>query len=182
MSVLKRKRKLSTMEFVTNAQDIEKQSLDFVKRLSPKNARIYQDQVVRLASLQFNLVYVANEIFPTNTAEYQVRRLLMGVSKAVLHVLDTKMASVYECLMENPQEAFNRKNGKPIPKAEAIAILDRMAEELGCNIDKQDALLKGVRDSDKERAKTLPAADGQISATLAKAAENATLSFANLFP
>lgn len=181
MSVLQRNRKLSSMEYVTNAQAIEKQSIDFVKRLSPKNARIYQDQVVRLATLQFNLSYIANEIFPTNKAEYQVRRILHGASKAVLHCLDCKMAGVYESLMENPQEAFNRKNGKPIPKAEAVGILDRMAEELGCAIDRQDALLKGIRDADRERANTLPDADPQLAGTLAKAVEGAAQSLVNLF-
>lgn len=181
MSVLQRNRKLSAMEYVTNAQAIEKKSIDFVKRLSPKNARIYQDKVVKLATLQFDLAYIANEIYPTNKAEYQVRRILHGASKAVLHALDTRMAGVYDCLMENPQEAFNRKNGKPVPQAEAVAILDRMAEDLGCAIDRQDALLKGIRDADAARAKALPEADPQLSTALAKAAETALRGLANLF-
>ena len=163
MSVLKNKRHLSKMEYVTNAYAIEKYSTDFTKRLSVKNARLYQKPVARLAMIQSDLAYIANEIFPTNLAEYQIRRILLAVSMAVLHALDKRMSDVYEMLMVNPQEAFNRKNGKPIPNAEAIKILDRMAEDLGCMIDDQDSLLKGVRDSDKSRFSGLPAAAFDLS-------------------
>ncbi len=181
MSVILRKRTVSKMEYVTTAYSIEKQCIDFVKRLTPKNARIYQDKVIRLAMLQSDLSYVANEIFPTNTAEYQVRRILHGLSMAVLHALDKRMADVYDALMDNPQEAFNRKNGSPIAKAEAIAILDRMAEQLGCDIDKQDTLLKGIRDSDRERSKTLPPADPQIASSLTQALGSAMQAFTDIF-
>lgn len=180
MSVLQRKRTTSKMEYVTNAYAIEKQSLDFVKRLTPRNARLYQDHVVKLAMLQSDIAYVANEIFATNKAEYQLRRLLHGVSMALLHALDKRMSDVYEALMDNPQDAFNRKNGKPIERAEAIAILDRMAEQLGCAIDFQDTLLKGIRDSDKERSTALPTADPAVSTALVKATESIIKSFVDL--
>ena len=162
MSVLKKKQHQSPMTYVTNAYDIQKDSLDFIKRLTVKNARLYQKPVMRLAMLQADTAYIANEIFPTNLAEYQIRRILHAVSMAVLHALDKRMGDVYEMLMVNPQEAFNRQNGKPIPKAEAIAILDKMAENLGTKIDDQDTLLKGIRDSDKSRFSKLPAADPAI--------------------
>ena len=50
------------MEYVTNGYAVEKYSIDFTKRLSTKNARIYQKPVTRLATLQSDLAYVANEI------------------------------------------------------------------------------------------------------------------------
>lgn len=162
MSVLKNKRSVSKMEYVTNGYAIEKFSIDFTKRLSVKNARLFQEPVKRLAMLQADTAYIANEIFPTNLAEYQIRRLLLGISMATLHALDKRMADVYEMLMINPSEAFNRQNGKPIPQAEAVRILDKLAEDLGGMIDFQDTLLKGVRDSDKERAANLPAADQAV--------------------
>ena len=150
------------MEYVTNAYAIEGKALDFIKRLSVNNARLYQKPVARLAMLQANTAYMANEIYPTNLAEYQIRRILLNVSVGVLHVLDKRMADVYQLLMVNPSEAFNRKNGKPFPKADAIRILDNMAEDLGCMIDDQDKLLKGVRDSDKARFSDLPPADPAV--------------------
>lgn len=181
MSVLKRKRSQSKMEYVANGYSIEKHSIDFVKRLSVKNARIYQDAIVRLAVLQADMAYIANEIYPTNTAEYQVRRILLGVSMAVLHALDKRMADVYEMLMLNPQEAFSRQNGKPIPNAEAIRILEQLAENLGTMIDTQDALLKGVRDSDKARASALPPADPALPAVLPNAIKALSDSLMGLF-
>lgn len=163
MSVLQSKRHVSKMEYVTNAYAIENYSLDFTKRLSVKNARLYQKPVARLAMLQADTAYIANEIYPTNLAEYQIRRILLAISMGVLHALDKRMSDVYEMLMVKPQEAFNRQNGKPIPNAEAVRILDRMAEDLGCMIDNQDNLIKGVRDSDKSRFSKLPAAAFDIS-------------------
>lgn len=154
------------MEYVTNGYAIEKYSLDFTKRLSTKNARIFQEPITRLAMLQADAAYIANEIYPTNRAEYQLRRMLLGVSMATLHALDKRMADVYEILNVNPSDAFNRQNGKPIPKAEAQRILDKLAEELGVMIDTQDALIKGVRDSDKERFSRLPPADPALSSVL----------------
>lgn len=169
------------MEYVTNGYAVEKYSIDFTKRLSTKNARIYQAPVTRLAMLQSDLAYMANEIYPTNRAEYQVRRALLGMSMAILHALDKRMSDVYENLMVNPSDAFNRQNGKPIPKAEAIRILDRLADELGDMIDKQDSLLKGVRDSDKERFSNLPPADPEIANVLSGSVKALADSFMGLF-
>ena len=169
------------MEYVTNGYAIEKYSIDFTKRLSTKSARLYQQPVTRLAMLQSDLAYMANEIYPTNRAEYQVRRSLLGVSTAILHVLDKRMADVYENLMVNPSDAFNRQNGKPIPKAEAIKILDKLSYDLGTMIDKQDSLLKGVRDSDKERFSDLPAADPEIANVLSGSVKALVDSFIGLF-
>jgi len=171
MSVLKNKRNQSPMEYVTNGYAVEKYSIDFTKRLSTK----------RLAMLQSDLAYIANEIYPTNRAEYQVRRALLSVSTAVLHALDKRMADVYENLMVNPSDAFNRQNGKPIPQAEAVRILDKLADDLGNMIDKQDALLKGVRDSDKERFSKLPPADPEIANVLSGSVKALADSLIGLF-
>lgn len=169
------------MEYVTNGYEIEKYSIDFTKRLSTKNARIYQKPVTRLAMFQSDLAYIANEIYPTNRAEYQVRRALLSVSTAVLHALDKRMADVYENLMVNPSDAFNRQNGKPIPQAEAVRILDKLADDLGNMIDKQDALLKGVRDSDKGRFSKLPPADPEIANVLSGSVKALADSLIDLF-
>ncbi|MDD3337826.1 MAG: hypothetical protein PHS82_03105 [Lachnospiraceae bacterium] len=151
MSVLKNKRSVSSMQYVANAYHIESMVFDFVKRLSAQNQRILQGPSCKLASLQADAVYIANEIYPTNAVEYQIRRALLALSKATLHALDKRMSDVYGILIQNPQGAFCRKNGKPVSPKDAEAILNRMAEELGCMIDAQDKLIKGVRDKDKER-------------------------------
>lgn len=156
MSVLKNKRHISKMQYVTNAYAIERQSLDFVKRLTVKNSRIYQEPITRLAMLQADIAYIANEIYPSSLAEFHVRRVLLYLSEGILHALDKRMSDVYQSLMDNPQEAFCRQNGKPFDKDEAILRLDKMAERLGCAIDEQDALLKGIRKADKEKSKSLP--------------------------
>lgn len=169
------------MEYVTNGYAVEKYSIDFTKRLSTKNARVYQNPVTRLAMLQSDLAYIANEIYPTNRAEYQVRRALLSMSMAILHALDKRMADVYENLMVNPSDAFNRQNGKPIPQAEAVRILDKLADDLGNMIDKQDALLKGVRDSDKERFSKLSPADPEIANVLSGSVKALADSLMGLF-
>lgn len=169
------------MEFVTNGYAIEKYSLDFIKRLTVKNARLYQKPVMQLAMLQSDAAYMANEIFVTNKAEYQVRRIFLGVSMAALHALDKRMADVYEVLMVNPSEAFNRQNGRSIPEAEAVKILDNLSENLGVMIDDQDTLLKGVRDKDRERAKRLPDAAPELDSIFSSLAESLSGSLINLF-
>ena len=181
MSVLKNKRYTSPMKYVSNGYEIEKYSLDFTKRLTVKNSRLFQDPIKRLAMFQADTAYIANEIFPTNRAEFLVRRIILGLSMATLHALDKRMADVYEVLMVNPSEAFNRKNGKPIPKAEAEQILDTMAEDLGCMIDLQDTLIKGVRDSDRSRAAKLPPDDSRLTSTLTDAFTAMSKSLITLF-
>ena len=181
MSVLKNKRYLSPMEFVTNGYEIEKHSLDFVKRLSVKNNRIYQEPVRKLAMLQADVAYIANEIYPTTRTEFLVRRILFGFSTAVLHALDKRMGDVYEVMMVNPSEAFNRKNGKPIPEAEATRILDNMAETLGGMIDNQDTLLKGIRESDKHRAAKLPDDEAVFTEALTEAVKALSQSVVSIF-
>ena len=181
MSVLKVKRSTSRMEYVTNGYAIESYSIDFTKRLSTKNARLFQEPVKRLAMLQADTAYMANEIYPTNLAEYQVRRLLLGISMVTLHALDKRMSDVYEILMVNPSDAFNRQNGKPMSKADAIARLDKMAETLGDMIDTQDSLIIGVRDSDKERFSHLPPADSEIPTILSETVKQLSSSLFGLF-
>lgn len=181
MSVLKEKRALSPMEYVTNGYKIENEAIDFTKKLTTKNARIYQDPVKRLAMLQSDTAYMANEIYPTNRAEYQLRRALLKVSMATLHALDKRMSDVYQNLMVNPSEAFNRQNGKPVAKAEAIKKLDRLAENLGSRIDRQDNLLKGVMDSDRVRFQDLPDADPSMAVLLTDTAQSLSASLLSMF-
>lgn len=148
MSVLKVNRGLSSMEFVKVADTINHETLLFLARLSVRYERLLAPKTIALADDLADFAMMANDIYVNDKVKYELRESYLLRAKAANAALDRRLRRVYETLMLNPQGCFTKANGSTVPPAKAVRILDRMAEDLGCMIDREAALLKGVLDSD----------------------------------
>lgn len=151
MSVLKSHRNESRAEFINVAYAIFIETLQFLTRLSTRYSRLLSDQVVQLASEVLDEAEKANSIFPSDDIKKQLRETHLVEARASLMALDVHLAKCYEVMMLNPQGCFTTSSGKEVPAHDAKIKLDKMAENLGCLIDKESRLLAEVVKSDKKR-------------------------------
>lgn len=152
MSVLKAHRGVSSMEYVKVADTINHEVLLFLTRLSARFDRLLSPKTIALADDLADFAMMANDIgAPNDRTKYDLREKYLLQAKAANAALDRRLRRVYEVLMLNPQGCFTRSNGKTVPKGKAVELLDNMCEELGCLIDREDALLDGVLASDLKK-------------------------------
>ncbi len=151
MSVLKIRRTESKAEYVSTANDIFKETLQFLTRLSARYSRLLAPDVIKLASEVLDNAEKANNIFPSDNVRKELRETHLLESRASLMALDVHLAHCYEVMMLNPQGCFTTTSGNDVPPSEAVKKLDAMAQSLGEKIDKENGLLTGVLKSDKQR-------------------------------
>ena len=80
-----------------------------------------------------NLIYVETLNFLTRLE-----------ARASLMALDVRLTHVYLILNQNPEGAFTTSKGNPVKSQDAMEKLDKMAQNLGELIDKENELLKGA--------------------------------------
>ena len=151
MSVLKSRRNESRAEFVNVAYTIFTETLQFLTKLSTRYSRLLSDQVIQLASEVLDEAEKANSIFPSDDVKKQLRETHLVEARASLMALDVHLAKCYEVMMLNPQGCFTTSTGKDVDASTAKSKLNKMAENLGCLIDKENRLLTTVIKSDKNR-------------------------------
>lgn len=151
MSVLKSRRNESRAEFVNVAYAIFTETLQFLTKLSTRYSRLLSDQVIQLASEVLDEAEKANSIFPSDDVKKQLRETHLVEARASLMALDVHLAKCYEVMMLNPQGCFTTSTGKEVSTYDAKTKLNKMAENLGCLIDKENRLLTEVVKSDKKR-------------------------------
>ncbi len=151
MSVLKSRRSESRAEFVNVAYSIFTETLQFLTKLSSRYSRLLSDRVILLASEVLDEAEKANSIFPSDDVKKSLREKHLVEARASLMALDVHLTKCYEVMMLNPQGCFTKSNGDTVEAKEAEHKLDRMAESLGCLIDKENRLLTEVLKSDKNR-------------------------------
>ena len=156
MSIPKFKRKPSGLEYVENAYFIQTEVLRLASKLDKKWTYIYIIPIEKYVCRQAELVSMANAINPSRSEDILYRRMLLLFSKSCLDVLDKKLTEMVDILYCNPIGCFSRKNGKRYTSGEAIEMLDKKLEVLGCAFDKQYKLLKGVLDSDRKKLSKVP--------------------------
>ena len=152
MSVLKMHRTESKAEFVNTANEIFKETLQFLSRLSSRYSRLLASDVIRLASEVLDNAEKANNIYPSDEKRLELRKVHLLEARAALMALDVHMAHCYEVMMLNPQGCFSTASGKEVPPGEAVKRLDHMAQSLGEKIDKENNLLTNVLNSDRARS------------------------------
>ena len=151
MSVLKSRRNESRAEFVNVAYAIFTETRQFLTKLSTRYSRLLSDQVIQLASEVLDEAEKANSIFPSDDVKKQLRETHLVEARASLMALDVHLAKCYEVMMLNPQGCFTTSTGKEVSAYDAKTKLNKMAENLGCLIDKENRLLTEVVKSDKKR-------------------------------
>ena len=152
MSVLKMHRTESKAEFVNTANEIFKETLQFLSRLSSRYSRLLASDVIRLASEVLDNAEKANNIYPSDEKRLELRKVHLLEARAALMALDVHMAHCYEVMMLNPQGCFSTASGKEVPPGEAVKRLDHMAQSLGEKIDKENSLLTNVLKNDRARS------------------------------
>lgn len=151
MSVLKHKRTESKAEFVNKANYIYLETLAFVTRLSNRYSRLIAQDIIHLASEVLDNCEKANSIFPSDDQRKHLRATHLLEARASLMALDVHLAHCYEILMQNPDGCIETASGRKFKPNEARTKLNKMAENLGCLIDDENALITKVLQSDKVR-------------------------------
>ena len=94
-----------------------------------------------------NQIYVETLNFLTRLSARYSRLIAEPVAKlarASLMALDVRLTHVYLILNQNPEGAFTTSKGNPVKSQDAMEKLDKMAQNLGELIDKENELLKGA--------------------------------------
>ena len=144
MSVLKAQRSVSKMEFVNCAGEIYDETINFLTRLSARYARLVAEPIAKLAGEIIDHAEKANSIFPSDNQRIEMRKAHLLEARASLMALDVRLTHVYLILNQNPEGAFTTSKGNPVKSQDAMEKLDKMAQNLGELIDKENELLKGA--------------------------------------
>lgn len=145
MSVLKQKRTTSKAEFINTANQIYVETINFLTRLSARYSRLIAEPVAKLAGEIIDHAEKANSIFPSDVQRIELRKAHLLEARASLMALDVRLTHVYLILNQNPEGAFTTSKGVAVKSNDAIEKLDKMAQNLGELIDKENELLKGAR-------------------------------------
>ena len=141
MSVVKSKRGLSKMQYVENARKIEMLAFSICTKSPKRYTPFLTTKIMELASTVHDEVRAANNIYPTNKHEAQMRRDHLINANIALQNLDPKLTLLYDCLLQNPEQYHWADN----------AML-----EFGNLIIEEAKLIANVKKSDRERFKDLP--------------------------
>lgn len=155
MSVLKSKRKESTIEFVFNAYKIYILTIEFISRLSARYSRLMASDITHLAFEVLRNCESASSIILTNEDTFKKRQDYLVDAKAALSSLDVALSICYEILSQNPSGAMTSKTGKELNNYEANKKLDNMSQTLGELIDLELELIPKTIKNDKERLKKM---------------------------
>ena len=144
MSVLKSKRTESKAEYVNVANAIYIETINFLTRISARYSRLIAEPVAKLAGEVIDHAEKANSIYPSDDQRRQLRKAHLLEARASLMALDVRLTHVYLILNQNPEGAFTTSKGNPVKSQDAMEKLDKMAQNLGELIDKENELLKGA--------------------------------------
>lgn len=144
MSVLKQKRTTSKAEFINTANQIYIETINFLTRLSARYSRLIAEPTAKLAGEVIDQAEKANSIFPSDPQRMELRKAHLLEARASLMALDVRLTHCYLILNQNPEGAFTNSKGNPVKSADATEKLDKMAQNLGELIDKENELLKGA--------------------------------------
>ena len=144
MSVLKSKRTESKAEYVNVANAIYIETINFLTRISARYSRLIAEPVAKLAGEVIDHAEKANSIYPSDDQRRQLRKAHLLEARASLMALDVRLTHVYLILNQNPEGAFTTSKGNPVKSQDAMEKLDKMAQNLGELIDKENDLLQGM--------------------------------------
>lgn len=144
MSVLKQKRTTSKAEFINTANQIYIETINFLTRLSARYSRLIAEPVAKLAGEVIDHAEKANSIYPSDSQRIELRKAHLLEARASLMALDVRLTHCYLILNQNPEGAFTNSKGVAVKSKDAVEKLDKMAQNLGELIDKENELLKGA--------------------------------------
>lgn len=147
MSVLKSKRGQSSMEFVETARVLEVKVLHLCIR-SPKRLTFFlTTEVMHLASEVHNEVRTANNTYPRNKHEAQLRRDHLTAGNNALMNLVPKLALLYDALLLDEK---------------CRQWCDNAISEIADLIKKEKDLIRATKKAEAERYRSLPTGELQF--------------------
>lgn len=148
MAVYKSKRSESSMQFVDTAKKLEAFTLSCCMKAPKRYTFFLTSRIMQLASDVHEHAAAANNIWPTNQHEAQMRRDELTRANIALQNLDPKLQLLYEAARQNP---------------EGCKWIGKAMEQWGSMIAEEAKLLAAVRKKDRQRYKDLPDGPAGVS-------------------
>lgn len=142
MSVVKSMRGESAMQFVETARKLELHAFSVCTKAPKRYMPFLTARIFKLASIIHEEVRAANNIFPKNQHEAQMRRDHLTNANIALQNLSPKLTLLYDAILQNPEKC---------------SWIDHAMQEFGEYIIEESKLISKVKKADNERFKTLPA-------------------------
>lgn len=141
MSVLKSMRGESAMQFIETARRMEAHALSVCIKSPKRYTTFLTSRIMELASTVHDEARAANNIFPTNKHEAQMRRDCLTRANNALQNLSPKLSLLYDCVLQNPEKC---------------PWIDNAMKVFGEYILDEAQLISKVKKADRERYKNLP--------------------------
>lgn len=141
MSVIKAMRGESSMQFIETARRLELHAFSVCTKAPKRYAPLLTNRIFELASTVHEEVRAANNIYPTNKHEAQMRRDCLTRANIALQNLSPKLALLYDAILQNPEK---------------YPWIDHAIQEFGEYIVDEAKLISSVKKSDRKRYKDLP--------------------------
>ena len=148
MSVYKSKRGESSVQFIETARQLEAHTFACCMKAPKRYERFLTGRIMELSSEVHDRVRAANNIWPTNRHEAQLRRDELMRANNALQNLDPKLQLLYEAARQNP---------------EGCKWIGKAMEQWGAMIAEEAKLLAAVRKKDRQRYKDLPDGPAGVS-------------------
>jgi hypothetical protein len=141
MSVIKAMRGESAMQFVETARKLELHAFSVVTKAPKRYGPYLLYKIMNLASTVHDEVRAANNIYPKNKHEAQMRRDYLTKANIALQNLSPKLVLLYDSILQNPEKC---------------PWIDHAMLEFGNLIKEEAQLISKVKKADNERFKNLP--------------------------
>ena len=141
MSVYKSKRSESSMQFVDTAKKLEAFTLSCCMKAPKRYTFFLTSRIMQLASDVHEHATAANNIWPTNQHEAQMRRDELTRANIALQNLDPKLQLLYDSILQN-QEGYGW--------------IHKAMQRWGDLICEEAKLIAAVKKNDRQRYKDLP--------------------------
>lgn len=141
MSVYKSKRSESSMQFVDTAKKLEAFTLSCCMKAPKRYTFFLTSRIMQLASAVHEHAAAANNIWPTNRHEAQMRRDELTRANIALQNLSPKLQLLYDSILQNP---------------EGYGWIHKAMQRWGDLICEEAKLIAAVKKNDRQRYKDLP--------------------------
>lgn len=141
MAVYKSKRSESSMQFVDTAKKLEAFTLSCCMKAPKRYTFFLTSRIMQLASDVHEHAAAANNIWPTNRHEAQLRRDELMRANNALQNLSPKLQLLYDSILQNP---------------EGYGWIHKAMQRWGDLICEEAKLIAAVKKNDRQRYKDLP--------------------------
>ncbi len=129
------------MQFIETARRLELHAFSVCTKAPKRYAPLLTNRIFELASTVHEEVRAANNIYPKNKHEAQMRRDCLTKANIALQNISPKLTLLYDSILQNPEKC---------------PWIDHAMLEFGNLIKEEAQLISKVKKADNERFKNLP--------------------------